>query len=137
MANPRQKLKNKNRCSNRTRKCRLESAKNVYQQKAVLDLLQKASKDPKLCNKIINLSPNGLNALSDVAHNSLIGSFPLKKRQQKELERHKKSFLQLAQPSRQKRKAILQQKGGTMFPILATLLPLAIQTVSSLVGKRV
>lgn len=83
--------------------------------------------------KLIDAGNNGeINAVSECIRNLIDGNVPLNKAQLKTLRRYKTILRTLAKKCGgvKDRRAILRQKGG----FLATLLPIALSAVSSLIG---
>jgi hypothetical protein len=106
------------------------------------DFLQKLlTCKPKDSKKLIKgASKDNIDALSEVALNTLLGNVPLQEKQKKKLKRYHKKirFLARKRTSARKKKKFLVQQGGflplLLTPILSTLGGLAAQARGSAVG---
>jgi hypothetical protein len=85
-------------------------------------------------------SRDNIDALSEVALNTLLGNVPLKDEQKKKLKRHRTKIRQLAhrRTSTKKKKILLVQQGGflplLLAPLLSALGGLAGKAIGSAVG---
>jgi hypothetical protein len=85
-------------------------------------------------------SKDNIDALSEVALNTLIGNIPLKSDDIRKLKRHREKIRQLAhhRTSSKKKKILLVQQGGflplLLTPLLAALGGLAAKAIGSAVG---
>ena len=124
------------RINNDKKKPSLSSAHLVYRQVPIIEVLTKNVNDVKLRRQILDLSPASVKALSSIAKNALVGSLPLKSNKQRlVIDKYRPALNSLASNSSvKKKKEVLKQTGG-FFPALASLVPIAISLVSSLVGS--
>lgn len=87
---------------------------------------------------ILAQSPDSLvKALCEIALNLVKGNIPLTTCQLKKLKKQKNIFRLLAdkKKSLKKKRAALRQKGGFIFPLLATLAPVFGSLISGLIKK--
>jgi len=113
--------------------------KRIAHNKFFLQALQK-SKAMKRKGIIQNASKDNINALSEVALNTLLGNVPLSDQHKKKLKRHRFSIRNLAKAkvSLKNKKDFLIQKGGFLplliSPVLSLLGGLAADAISHAVG---
>jgi len=101
-----------------------------------LKSLVKCRKSRRL-NLIKGASTDNINAISEVALNTLKGNVPLNYQQKKRLQRFKAKLRQLAQKrlSTKKRKFLLVQEGGVLPVLLAPLLSVLAGVATKAVGS--
>ena len=97
------------------------------------------SRAPRRRILIRKASKDNIDALSEVALNTLLGNVPLSNKHKQKLKRHKFSIRNLAKKlSLKKKKEFLVQKGGFLplliTPALSILGGLAANAISSLAG---
>ena len=108
-----------------------DGARLVFQHVPILYALTKARKTPRLRNRILDISPSTIRAISSIAHNALLGTLPLRKRHESLVRRHQREMRIVAgKASVAKKKKLIQS--GKFFPAIGALLPLAISAVTSL-----
>jgi len=101
--------------------------------KDFLSLLSKSKNNKKRRNQLLSIAtPSELLAISEICHNLLKGNLPLKKPQQKKLEKYRKVLHKLSQRKTNKdtKKRMLQRQQGGFF---GALLPVAISALSSII----
>lgn len=115
-----------------------KSAKVVYQHLPILKVLTK-TKNPRIREELLKLSPELIEAISSICQNVSKGNIPLKSKRlankinlvKSDIEKFASSKTSHARKRKFLRLQNNQRGGGFFLPLIAGLLP----TVASLVGK--
>jgi|GEM_PF-7030264 len=114
-------------------------AECVIRNKGFLNRVHKC-KNKERKTLIKNASRDNIDALSEIALNTLLGNVPLKTEEKQKLKRHRDKIRKLAhrKTSTKKKKILLVQQGGflplLLTPILSALGGLAAKAIGSAIG---
>jgi len=121
--------------SSRKLKQKGSNASFVHQHLPLIHTMKK-TKNLRLRNQILDLSPDTVKALASIAENAVQGNIPLSKGQRLLINKNQKQLCSLFRATPVNKKKILQQKGGGIFGVLSTILPAVVGALGSVLGSN-